>query len=191
MMAVLREFPSYIAFRERTSRSQSTTAADRPGRCAGSPEISTRCCACGEPGSRRGDPEERHSRCRPPFEDLLSDFWRRWAGRAGAVERGEFSGDAGIDGISQDLPLTASTCRPSDTPSTKRLAGRRSTSSAPSWASRATGASGHHVVVFPRCPRGKLSGSTPDRTHRRRWLWPSALCGIESASRRCRPSNFI
>lgn len=195
-MAVLREFPSYIAFRERTKAKQPVDAtAKRPSGddVQVSPEDLID-AALAENRAAVGEILKKALTLSPTgFEDLVIRLLEAMGyGRAGAVERTSASVTLASTESSARTRSgwTASTCRPSDTPSTKRLAGRRSTSSpAPSWASRATGASTSPRHRFPAVPARKLSGSTPGSNSSTALGWPSCSCGIESVSRRCRPSN--
>lgn len=109
-MAVLREFPSYIAFRERTKAKQPVDAtAKRPSGddVQVSPEDLIDAALAENRAAVEGEILKKALTLSPTgFEDLVIRLLEAMGyGRAGAVERTSASGDAGIDGIISQDPL--------------------------------------------------------------------------------------
>ncbi|BBX95938.1 restriction endonuclease [Mycobacterium lacus] len=107
---ILREFPSYIAFRERMNAKQSTEAAHK-NRLAGeeqvSPEDLIDAALAENRAAVEGEILKKALALSPTgFEDLVIRLLEAMGyGRAGAAERTSASGDAGVDGIISQDPL--------------------------------------------------------------------------------------
>lgn len=196
-MAVLREFPSYIAFRERTKAKQPVDAtAKRPSGddVQVSPEDLIDAALAENRAAVEGEILKKALTLSPTgFEDLVIRLLEAMGyGRAGAVERTSASGDAGIDGIISQDPLGLDRIYVQ----AKRYAvdqtiGRPKIHEFAGALLGKQGDRGVYITTssFPAVPARKLSGSTPGSNSSTALGWPSCSCGIESVSRRCRPSN--
>ena len=167
-VSVLRDYPAYRDFRERSRAKQpaDSTAVDmRESGETSSPEDLIDAAVAENRAAVEGEILKKALSLTPTgFENLVIALLEAMGyGRAGSIQRTSATGDAGIDGIISQDPLgsTESMCRPSGMRLTAPSIVRRFMNSpAHCWESRATAASSLRPRGSPPERSTKRNGST-------------------------------